>query len=124
MRGRLGGSEGVATARGRGRESAIANVHASASAVASASASANATQTQRRQRPDGQMGEITRTYLWEHAICASSQVTGLAGPLFGCAGQENADRVVQRATAVRRAFAGPNIGRILNRRNTWLRYLS
>lgn len=53
-----------------------------------AMAMANATQTHAYPHRDGiallDSGEIntgTQTYLWGHAICASSLVTGLAGPI-------------------------------------------
>jgi hypothetical protein len=39
------------------------------------------------------------TYLWEHAICASSQVTGLGWASVWLSRERSADRVVKRAAA-------------------------
>jgi len=65
-------------------------------------------------------GQGKTTYLCEHAICASSQVTGLGWAYVWLSRERSADRVVKRAAArpsVRLSQARV-LARLLNRRNT------
>lgn len=81
-------SHAVAPGRRRGRvRDAMATATTAPPSQESASMRTNSSNTEKN------------TYLWEHAICASSQVTGLGWASVWLSRERSADRVVKRAAA-------------------------
>jgi hypothetical protein len=63
-------------------------------------------------------GDGIKTYLWEHAICASSRSQGWAGPLFGCEGKKCRSGRQARSSPSVRLSQAKVLARCPNRRNT------